>query len=414
MLQLFKDKNLVRLCFASFFMSANLQVVMLSTPFIVKSMNGSDTDVGICMMAQTVVYVFCCILAMFVADKLKPRKILLIASLFETLISCGIFAVIWTRSDLLVSPIFKLTLLSGTIGISTAFFWPLIMGWVSRGHEGAELTKRFGLFNIAWGLANMMLPLIGGYMLEINYILPVGLAIILMAMGYLAIYFVTDGNEKPIIITTTDDNTLIGEVNPLNRQFVWISRVALFSTYTCIGIYRGQLGIFYKFELGFGEAAFGWAISMMCLFNVAFFYILGRSHWWHYKKGLYVSSQVLIIICMITIILTKNFFMQIAAAAFTGITYSVVYVSHQFYSVSGGKMRSRRTAIHESIIGAGCSLGSIAGGLVSDHWGRLWPYIFGCILVAIAGAAQIMLWFSLTQKDQIASKAKTSFLTSPT
>lgn len=386
---------------------------MLSSPFIVKSMHGSDTDVGICMMAQTVVYVFCCILAMFVADKLKPRKILLIASFIETLISCGIFSVVWTRSDLLVSPIFKLTILSGSIGISTAFFWPLVMGWISRGHEGGELTKRFGLFNVAWGLANMLLPVIGGYMLEINYLLPVGLAIVMMALGFLAILFVTDGNEKPVIIIQSGES-LTEELHHQNNQFVWISRVALFTTYACIGIYRGQLGILYKFELGFGEAAFGWAISMMCLLNVVFFYFLGLSHWWHYKKGLYVFSQVLIVGCMIIIFLSRSFFMQIAAAALTGITYSVVYSSHQFYSVSGGKMRSRRMAIHESIIGAGCSLGSIAGGLVSDHWGRLWPYKFGCILVAIAGVVQIIIWFSLAKKNQISSNEKISFLTSAT
>ena len=44
------------------------------------------------------------------------------------------------------------------------------MGWISTGHEGPELTKRLGFYNVSWGLANTTLPIVGGYLMEVKYL----------------------------------------------------------------------------------------------------------------------------------------------------------------------------------------------------------------------------------------------------
>ncbi len=386
-------------------MSSCMQLIWVVMPFIVKSLHGSDTDVGLCFMAQMAMYVIFCVWAGMVAHRLRPKKILVIGSIGQIAVTGGIFTVVWFGSKLFVGPVMQLVFLMSMIGIITAFYWPVTMGWISKGHEGAELTRRFGLYNVTWGMANMLLPIVGGYLMEVNYLVPIAGAFVMMFGGLASVYFLTKppprAKNKIGKAGNAIGNAIIEQLNPLNRQFVWVSRVALLAMYTCVGIYRSQLGILYKYELGFGESIYGWSVSMMCLLNVVVFFLMGRSHWWHYKKSIYAVSQMLIIISLLMIIFSQNVFMQLLASGLAGITYAVIYSSHQYYGVAGGRNRSGKMAIHETIIGAGYAGGSIFGGIISDHFGRQWPYIFGCIIVAAAGIIQVALWFSMNRKNDI-------------
>ena len=75
-------------------MSSCLQLVWVVLPFIVKAMNGSDTDVGLCFMGQMGVYVVFCILIGTINDKFKPKKVLVIGAAAQILISIGLLAVV--------------------------------------------------------------------------------------------------------------------------------------------------------------------------------------------------------------------------------------------------------------------------------------------------------------------------------
>lgn len=393
MRNLFKEKNLVRICLAAFFMSSMIQLIWVVLPFIIKAMGGSDTQVGLCFMGHMGVYVLFCIIAGLVIDRLKPKKVLLISVASQIIVTCGIIAVagLGGRTFLSLTPITQMIFLMSMIGVNTAFFWPVMMGWISTGHEGAELTKRFGFFNVTWGTANMLLPILGGYLMLISYFTTVaaaGIAIVL-CLAAISITKPISENEKK----SENIPAEIGiEVSENNEQFIWLARVALFSGFICIGIFRSQLAIYYKFELGFDESIYGWAVSLMCLFNVITFYLMGRSHRWHYRKSVFAAVQILIIVCMLMIILSPEILVQLSAAGLAGISFGVVYSSHQYYGVSGGTSRSRRMAIHETILGAGFATGSLLGGIISDHFGRNFPYWFGCGVIAAAGICQVILW----------------------
>lgn len=410
--RLFKDSNFVRLCVVTFFMTSCQQLIWVVMPFIVKSLGGSDTDVGICFMSQMSVYVVFCIWAGFTADAICPKKVLLIGSAAQVAVTAGITAVVWLKANLIISPIQQLVLLMAVIGIITAFYWPVMMGWISQGHNGAELTRRFGFYNVTWGTANMLLPVVGGYLMEINYLTALWAAVLMITVCLLFVF--TLAKPQPSAAGKPLNQSQTAEiVSPQNQKFVWMSRIALLSTYICIGMYRSQLGILYKYQLGFGESAYGWSVSAMCLCNVAVFFLMGKSHWWHHKKTFFSLSQLLIIISMVMIVFSRNVFVQISTAALAGLTYSAVYSSHQYYGVCGGTRRAGRMAIHETIIGAGYAIGSVAGGIISDNFGRFCPYIFGCVLMALTGAAELILWFTIPYENQNSSKEKTSLLTSP-
>ncbi len=400
MRQILKDRNFVCLSLAAFFMSSCLQLIWVVMPFVVKSLNGSDTDVGLCFMSQMAVYVVFCVWAGVIAHRLRPKKVLMLGSIAQVIVTIGIFAVVWFGGKLIISPIMQLVFLMAMIGIITAFYWPVMMGWISKGHEGAELTKRFGLYNVTWGMANMLLPFIGGYLMEVNYLSPIAGAFVMILGALASVYFLTKppkrarNREK---INQTGE-LIIEQLNPLNNQFVWTSRIALLAMYTCVGVFRSQLGILYKYELGFGESVYGWSVSLMCLFNVVVFFLMGKGHWWHYKKGIYAFSQVLMLVSLLLVIFSRNVFVQLAAAGLAGVTYAVVYSSHQYYGVAGGRNRSGKMAIHETLIGAGYAAGSILGGVISDHFGRQSPYIFGCAIIAVSGMVQLAVWIWLGKK----------------
>jgi MFS family permease len=394
MLKLFKDKNLMRLCLAAFFMSSCLQLINIVLPFAVKAINGSDTDVGLCFMAQMATYVVFCILAILIIDKLNPKKVLLTGAGAQIFVALGFFATVkyGNSSAMFFSPVTRLIILMSMVGIITAFFWPMMMGWISTGHEGPELTKRLGFYNVSWGLANTSLPIVGGYLMEVKYIWPLALAAV-MAVFCLISLFPTRYLGHSHAKHQNDNNTAVKQVPPQNKSFVWITRVALFTTLICIGVFRSQLGILYKFQLGFAESAYGWSVSLMCLFNIAVFYMMGKSHYWHYKKGLYAAAQVSILGCMAMMIMCKGLQLQLLASGLAGVWYGYVYSSHQYYGVSGGTRRSGLMAIHETIIGAGFATGSLFGGILSDAFGRYSPYWFGCSVIVAGGLVQIVLWF---------------------
>lgn len=401
MRQLFKDKNFLWLCLATFFMSSFIQLVWVVMPFIVKALGGSDTDVGLCFMGHMGTYVVFCILVSSIIDRFKPKKVLVFGAAAEILIVIGLLAAVrfGNRSTPFLSPVMRLVLLMSMTGAVTAFFWPVIMGWISTGHEGASLTKRLGLYNTTWASANMLLPIIGGYLTEINHLLPLALAA-LMAVGCFAAASATkclSENPKPRQNIPPDLACQVSQQG--RRQFLWMSRVALFATFISVGIFRSQLAIFYKFELGFPESVYGWSVSLACVFTIAVFWMMGSSHYWHYKKGLFAASQVLVVIAMLIIILSVGLPLQLLAASLAGICYGVVYSSHQYYGVSGGKKRSGLMAVHETLLGAGFATGSIVGGMLSDSFNRFAPYKFAAAVIIAAGLIQLLLWFSVRQKD---------------
>jgi MFS family permease len=402
MLKLFKDKNLMLLCLAAFFLSSCLQLISIVLPFVVKAMNGSDTDVGLCFMAQMGAYVVFCILAVLIIDKLSPKKVLQIAAAAGIIVALGFLAAVWCGNNNVrfFSPVARLIFLMAMLGIITAFFWPMMMGWVSTGHEGAELSKRFAFYNIAWVTANTAMPVIGGYLMEVSYLLPLGLAAVMTVLCFISLYPTKCISQFPPK-HHEDGNIAVQQIPQQNRPFVWISRAALFTTLVCVGIFRSQLGILYKFQLGFSESSYGWSVSLMCLFNMVVFYMMGKSHYWHYKKGLYIAAQVSIIGCMAMMIICKSLPLQLLASGLAGIWYGYVYSSHQYYGVSGGTKRSGLMAIHETMIGAGYASGALFGGILSDAWGRYSPYYFGIGIILAGGVIQIILWLIAMNYEKI-------------
>ncbi|HSV55861.1 MAG TPA: MFS transporter, partial [Magnetospirillaceae bacterium] len=62
-------------------------------------------------------------------------------------------------------------------GVIIALFWPPLMGWLSRGLEGKDLSRATGLFSFSWSTGGIVSPYLAGILSEADKFLPFWLAI---------------------------------------------------------------------------------------------------------------------------------------------------------------------------------------------------------------------------------------------
>jgi MFS family permease len=282
-------------------------------------------------------------------------------------------------------------ILSSISGIFTSLFWPPLMGWVSTGYEGSQLNHRLGLFNSSWSLGAIATPYFAGLMVEHNSISPIILMLLFMILSFVGITFA----KSPITLSPINGQTpLLPDdiISTLLPKFRWMSRVALFTSFVCIGLVRTQLAVFFKFELSFTESDYGSAVLIMSMFTFAVFTLAGQSHAWHYKVWLFMVCQILFLVSMLLILFAPSLIFLTFAVALIGIGESFMYVSHLYYSVSGKTKRSGRMAIHEMILSLGFAAGGILGGILSDKYGRYSPYWFGLSVITVGLCIQSIIW----------------------
>jgi MFS family permease len=291
--------------------------------------------------------------------------------------------------------IWILNMFSMLLGVLTAMYWPPLMGWVSRGYEGQGLSHRLGSFNMSWSSGSWISPYIGGLLVGVNSIYPMAAALIAGIGAMAGINLTSNPAKTGVTQAAADPAENVDEQSPNLARFQWMARLALLVSFVAIGLMRSQLGLLFKFELGFSEAKYGLAITTMCFANFVTFWAMGRNHKWHYKVWPFVLSQVFIALSLVMIIEYKSLGIMLAAAGVVGLSEAFIYTSHLFYGVSGGKRRLGLMAVHEFLLSSGIVIGSVVGGYISDGFGRYMPYWFGLWTVAAAIFAQAAIWYAV-------------------
>ncbi|MFH1613758.1 MAG: MFS transporter [Planctomycetota bacterium] len=397
-----KQENVVPLCSVAFLQSCSGGVWFVAMPFILKRLGGTDTQLGLCLGFWFVAYTIGCLSAAPLLDKFDPKRTILLGLIANVLATFGMLLVVIMAqpSGSSFSPPVAMILLSSISGVFGSLFWPPLMGWFSTGYEGVRLNRRLGLFNASWSCGALATPYFGGLIVEQSSAWALALTLAFSLAAVAALIFARSPNGVIPAFNCPDKQS--DDLMPtLLGRFRWIARVALLSSMTCIGLARTQLAVLFKFELAFTESDYGSAILAMSIAVFAVFTLAGRTHAWHYKLWLFISAQLLLLIGMVLILYTSALVVLTLAVVMIGAGESFMYTSHLYYGVSGGKRRSARMAIHETTLSMGFAAGGLAGGLLSDHFGRYSPYKFGFGIVAAGLVVQAIIWLALKPKKRV-------------
>ncbi len=364
-------------------------------PFIVKRLGGTDTQVGLCTGLCFGGYAFGLLISGPILDAFNLKRVVqfgtgsvAICMLVFILVVIGLERA--GGGDGIMSVILPLAAIQGFLN---AMFWPRIGGWISIDYEGAALNRRMGVYNATWSFGHLAGPLAGGYMVEFSSVLPLLVCLTLMTTSFLVVSLAKRPAASVGKAKRQETQSRIDSSELLRRKYTWMGRVAMITSFACVGLMRTQLALLFKFDLGFSESDYGAAIMIMCIAVFVVFSLAGKTHAWHYILPLFVAAQLMVILSMLLIVKFSNLTMFFLAATLVGIGQAFVYSSHMYYSLSNSVNKARRLTIHEITLSLGVIAGSAAGGYLGDSLSRDWAFSFGLVIVAVGLVVQAGIWF---------------------
>lgn len=389
-----EQSDVAALYASAFFQSFAGAIWLVVMPFIIKRLGGSDFQVGLCTGLLFAGYVTSLLLSRHLLDRFDFKKSSQLAAAAIAAATAASCLIVFLAEKGLGRNTAVPILIAGAAGAGamTVLFWPQLVGWLSKGHEGPQLNRRLGIFNLSWSLGGIISPYVGGQLVEAGSVIALAAAAVIMFLSFLSIFFARPPAAAATDIENNGDKKILHPL--LHRRFMWASRIALLTVFICMGLARTQLAMLFKFNLSFSEADYGIVIVIMNLTSFVVFLAATRSHAWHYIRWLFFGQQLLLILSMLVILNCTGFPQLAMATAMVGGSQAFIYSSHLYYAISGSSRRSGQMAVHEITLSLGMIIGSLFGGYLSDHFTRYTPYWFGFAAVLIGLAAQSAIWFS--------------------
>ena len=380
---------------AAFMMAISLNAWWITMPFIVRNIGGSEDHVGYAWAANMLGYLVCLLLAGTTLGRHNPRNttriataIIFISSLIMSAVVCVVLSKKLVGNIMLIWAVIA----AGTMaGAALSLFWPFLMSWVSEDFEGPILNRRLGTYNAAWSGAALVGPLLGGIMVETNTVFPIVFATCGMIFCFLFLSIATDGSVHTTLFGDDEAQPVAGcQDRAALIRFRWMARIALFSSWACLGITRSQFALLFT-DIGFSETWFGIIVMIFGICNFTVMTTAGRCAFWHFKSILLLAVQLLLAVSLVLIIYGRTLPVFVLSFIVMGGGLGFAYSSHLYYGACGTKKRSIQMVIHESTLSLGIVVGSGAGGYFAKNVGLYWPYWFAMILLAIGFVIQLIL-----------------------
>ena len=400
---------------AALMMAISLSMAWTAMPFVLSTMGGTNAHVGYAPAINTLAYMIALLVTGPRCGHLRARRTSLSAATIALLATAMMsLCVLWTESHVAAGGrtwIWTLIVAGGVGGAAMAFYWPFLMSWVSGDYEGVQLNRRFGRYNGAWSSGGTIGPLIGGWLFEVNAVLPLLVAVAFVLLSLLLLSFGRDGSASgsgPVRASKKTPNGVTTSPIAYDMRLLadcrWMSRVALFSACACYAIVRSQFALVFT-GLGYAESQFGLYLTIYALCNFAALVAAGRWALWHFKPGLLFVGQALLLLTLLMTIYGRTLSVFLISSVLLGLAYGFAYSSHLYYGASASKKRSARMAIHEIVISVGLTIGSLAGGYLAEHIGLYAPYWFAVALVGLGVATQMAIHAGSRARVRVAGPA---------
>ena len=367
---------------AAFINSLAIGTMSLGILFVVKDLYGaSPALVGLFGAVWSTSYFLGCILLRRTVRRFRPRSAM-------TIMLGGSSAIL--TAFLLWPGLWQAFVACALYGFITAFFWPPVMGWLSKGYEGAELNRATSLFSFSWSIGSIFSSYIAGLLSERGKFLPVIFAATLFAIDaayvLLSRSFVEDEGFPGR--AAADPTAHADRSTPL-RYPAWLGA---FLIYAVMGVMSNVFPVFARDELSISESSIG-LVLMARAFATAFgFFALGRLTFWQYKRAaLPILSAGTAVMLAITVLQRSPTGFALCFG-FVGLLQSAMYNNSLFYATSGAPDRDKRATVHEALLTLGQVIGSVAGVVLYQAFSM--PVVFmglGLLLAAGAGIQAFMV-----------------------
>ena len=163
-------------------------------------MGGAERHVGYAPAINTLAYMIALLVTGPRFGHLRVRRTTLSAATVALLATAAMsFCVLWAEFHAGAGGllwIWMLIVAGGVGGAAMALYWPFLMSWVSADYEGVRLNRRFGRYNGAWSGGATIGPLIGGWLFEVNAVLPLLAAVVFVLLSLLLLSFGRDGSDR--------------------------------------------------------------------------------------------------------------------------------------------------------------------------------------------------------------------------
>jgi len=354
-------------------------VVGIAVPIYANMLGASLFIVGIIGSAGGLVYSFMPLVSGILCDRIG-RKLFISVSLFSYGVSCLLYSLV--QEPLMFIPIKILE------WISVATFWPAVESLIADSAT-EELEDALKKFNISWGSAMVVGPLMGGILIdELSVMAPFFFSMLIsFFFGMLSIILVREP-RKPIDAEKDSRGKL--KMNGERDGSIVVALVTIFLFSSIVSILM-SLFPSYARDLGISASEIGVIAFTFGATRVVTFYQAPRIEARIKKTGmLLVGSLVLGFASLATFYSgnTLSFLMCFLLFGFgTGISYAVsIALVLKWRKSSTGYA----AGVFESLIGTGYFLGPLIGSFLSKFASNL-PYIYGFFLSLIVFLIQ--LWY---------------------
>lgn len=376
---------------AAFINSLGIGTMSLGIIFAVKDLYGaSPTIVASLGALWSLSYFIGCIVLRRMATSLRPRTSMLI-------MLAGSTAII--TAFLFVQGLVQAFVAYAAYGFILAFFWPQVMGWLSKGYEGAQLNRATSLFSFSWSVGGIFSSYIAGVLSERGKLLPIMLSAGLF--GFNALFVLVSHRFLPDDETETEQSRRVSDTEDRSTPLRYPAWLGAFLIYTVMGVMFNVFPVFARDRLAISESSIGLILTIRASATALGFFVLGR------VTILQFNRAALPILTAVSSLIVVLLVFQRGAAGFAvcfgiiGFLQAAMYNNSLFYATSGALDRDKRASIHEALLTFGQVVGSISGGALYQQFSM--PVVFASLagLLGAGTAIQASMVFRLRDAQRV-------------
>jgi MFS family permease len=399
---------------AAFTAGLSLSTAWSAMPFVLIAMGGTKAHVGDAPTVNILAYMAALLVTGSRLGHLDAKRATRTAAVVALLATSVMALAVYGATTRNVTGgrlwIWMMIAAGGLGGAAMALFWPFLMSWVSGNCEGLALNRRLGRYNGSWSSGGVVGPIFGAWLVEHGPLWPMLAAVACFVASFLLLGL---ARRAPTIVGATPRGcpdapgqargpapTESANRDPHSEDltqdarvladFRWMSRIALFCAWASFAIARSQFALLFT-GMGYTESQFGGYLTMVALCNFLTLIAGGRWAFWHFRAGLLIGAQGMILVALLLVIYGRALSVLYVSAVVLGIAFGFSYSSHLFYGAATSRKRSVRMVIHEITISLGVTVGSWPSGHLAQSVGPYAPYWFAVALVGLGTLAQLVI-----------------------